>query len=128
MNQRDLAAATIPNRNVVKQRGQRVKCGNHIRVGCPLEGIHGHGFGFIPHNAGAFQPGHSPGTGVNLYGKSTGRVIKLNSVVRANRAIPIHSSEGKVLMKITPANKTQDTMLLEKETTGTRALRILSQA
>ena len=59
---------------------------------------------------------------------STGSVTKLKSVVRANRPIPIQMSEGKMLMNTTPASNTQETMLLEKDTTGTRALRMRSQA
>ena len=59
---------------------------------------------------------------------STGRVTKLNRVVRANRPMPIQMRDGKMLIRSTPASSTQDTMLLEKDTTGTRAERMVSQA
>ena len=52
---------------------------------------------------------------------STGSVIMLNSVVNANRPIPIHMRFGNILMRTIPAISTHCTILDAKLTTGTRA-------
>ena len=54
--------------------------------------------------------------------------MKLNSVVSAKSAMPNHINCGNIFRNITPARSTQDTILLAKETTGTRAERIFIQA
>jgi hypothetical protein len=59
---------------------------------------------------------------------STGRVIKLNSVVNANITMPINMSCGKVLMSNMPASKTHWTIFDEKLTMGTSLERSLSGA
>ena len=59
---------------------------------------------------------------------STGSVIRLNSVVMANRPVHIHSSEGNTFVRIAPARSTHCTMLEEKDTTGTSAERIFRGA
>ena len=53
---------------------------------------------------------------------STGKVIKLNKVVVANRMIPIHNNCGKELNSRIPPSNTQVMIEDEKFTTGTKAL------
>lgn len=59
---------------------------------------------------------------------STGRVIKLNSVVKANITIPASSNCGNMLIKRIPARSIHCTHFDEKLTTGTSADLICSHA
>lgn len=59
---------------------------------------------------------------------STGRVMKLNNVVMANRIIPASNNYGKEFSIRIPASSTQVMMLEANETTGTNLLRIVSGA
>ncbi len=59
---------------------------------------------------------------------STGRVMKLNSVVTAKRMMPKSMRCGNVSMRSMPPRMTHITQLDAKLTMGTRAERILSGA
>ena len=59
---------------------------------------------------------------------STGRVMKLNNVVRANNTTPTNSMPGMECINMMPASSTHCTQLEANETTGTRAERMVSGA
>ena len=58
-----------------------------------------------------------------LASNSTGKVIRLKTVVAENKTIPANNNVGKILIVNIPANKTQGMYCDEKLTTGTNAER-----